>query len=192
MGLALRTPSSILDHLRARTASLHRELDASLPFGPGLTRGVYARFLRATREVVLDLEPCLPDWGEPTTLRRSDLLAHDLEALVGEVAPSPVLRSVVARPSASGVWGVAYVMEGSSLGGLALAPRVEALLGLARGEGTRYFRFRGASTREAWGRFLVRLDDHDREHGPSVTDAIVDGAEWAFRRYAEAYARMTP
>lgn len=194
MGHALRTSSSVLDHLRSRTATLHRELDASLPLGPGLTRGLYARFLHATREVVLDLEPRLPDWGEPSTLRRSELLARDLATLTGKATPtaSPSAHGGEARPTASGAWGLAYVLEGSSLGGLVLAPRVEALLGLGRGEGTGYFRFRGERTREAWNRFLVRLDHHDVERGARARDEIAEGAEWAFRRYAEAYARMSP
>lgn len=194
MGYALRTASSVLDHLRSRTATLHRELDASLPFGPGLTLGRYERFLHATHEVVVDLEPSLPDWGEPSTLPRSELLARDLATLTGKATSSPSPRSHgnEARPTASGAWGLAYVMEGSSLGGLVLAPRVEASLGLGRGEGTAYFRFRGERTREAWSRFLVRLDHHDGELDARTRDEIADGAEWAFRRYAEAYARMSP
>ena len=162
-----------------------------MPFGPGLTRGLYVRFLHATREVVLDLEPRLPDWGEPSMLRRSDLLARDLETLTGEAAPSSNARTDVALPTSSGAWGLAYVMEGSSLGGMVLAPRIEALLGLARGEGTAYLRFRGERTREAWNRFLVRLDDHDRERAGRERDEMIDAAEWAFRRYAESYARMS-
>ncbi|MCW8155760.1 heme oxygenase [Stutzerimonas stutzeri] len=113
--------------LREATAALHAQVDAAFS-GFALDQpDDYRRFLRAhgrvlsATEVALEragFAELLDDW--PMRVRRHSLLA-DLEELECR-APAPLQA-----PRISGIascWGVAYVLEGSRLGGRVLARRI--------------------------------------------------------------------
>ncbi|CAN7514025.1 biliverdin-producing heme oxygenase [Rhizobium leguminosarum] len=118
---------SLRSALRAQTADCHAAVDTL--FGSfNLSRiEDYKAFLRAHARVVPSVEHALedgrigrllPDWPER---RRAHLLAADIRELddrLPVLLPQPVLRCEAA------VWGAAYVLEGSKLGGALLAKAV--------------------------------------------------------------------
>ncbi|TCA86800.1 biliverdin-producing heme oxygenase [Rhizobium leguminosarum bv. viciae] len=118
---------SLRSALRAQTADCHGAVDTL--FGSfNLSRiQDYKAFLRAHARVVPSVEHALenggigrllPDWPDR---RRAHLLAVDILELDDRLPillPQPVLRCEAA------VWGAAYVLEGSKLGGALLAKAV--------------------------------------------------------------------
>ena len=118
---------SLRSALRAQTADCHAAVDTL--FGSfNLSRTPdYKAFLRAHARVVPAIEHALenggigrllPDWPDR---RRAHLLAADIRELddrLPVLLPQPVLRCEAA------VWGAAYVLEGSKLGGALLAKAV--------------------------------------------------------------------
>ncbi|MBB4249311.1 biliverdin-producing heme oxygenase [Rhizobium sp. BK008] len=118
---------SLRSALRAQTADCHAAVDTL--FGSfNLSRPQdYKAFLRAHAQVVPSVEHALeqagiarllPDWPER---RRAHLLAADIRALddrLPPLLPQPALHCDAA------VWGAAYVLEGSKLGGALLAKAI--------------------------------------------------------------------
>lgn len=118
---------SLRSALRAQTADCHAAVDTL--FGSfNLSRlQDYKAFLRAHARVVPSVEHALeragivrllPDWPER---RRAHRLAADIKAL-DELLP-PLLQQPALRCDAA-LWGAAYVLEGSKLGGALLAKTV--------------------------------------------------------------------
>ncbi|RXT18662.1 biliverdin-producing heme oxygenase [Rhizobium leguminosarum] len=118
---------SLRSALRAQTADCHAAVDALFgSFNLSRTQD-YKAFLRAHARVVPSVEHALenggigsllPDWPER---RRAHLLAADIRELDDRLPvplPQPALRCEAA------VWGAAYVLEGSKLGGVLLAEAV--------------------------------------------------------------------
>ncbi|MBY2949637.1 biliverdin-producing heme oxygenase [Rhizobium leguminosarum] len=124
---------SLRSALRAQTADCHTAVDTL--FGSfDLSRiQDYKAFLRAHARVVPSVEHALenggigrllPDWPER---RRAHLLAADIRELddrLPVLLPQPVLRCEAAVCCEAAVWGAAYVLEGSKLGGALLAKAV--------------------------------------------------------------------
>jgi heme oxygenase (biliverdin-IX-beta and delta-forming) len=111
--------------IKAATAAAHASLDRLFSAFKLSTREGYRAFLMAHQvassplETALDrfpFEHCLPDWR---ARRRSEALLADLRAL--DAPPSAVSPPLIALPSVAAAWGVAYVLEGSRLGGLVMA-----------------------------------------------------------------------
>ena len=140
--------------IKAATASAHEALDALFSsFRLGTLEG-YRAFLMAHHvaaaplEHALDqwlFERCLSDWPER---RRNAALQADLRELGVELPAVP--QQPCPLPSHAAAWGVAYVLEGSRLGGLVIAR--ELPLGWPR----RYLATRLAAG--AWPAFLGALD----------------------------------
>lgn len=170
----------LLDALRARTASRHAALDAAFD-GP-LTRERYLGFLRASLSVLSALEPALARWlpAAVTPSRvarlRADLIALGAAAQVDTVA--------LALGSRAASYGAAYVIEGSTLGGMMLAERFEAALGVGR-EATTYLRLRGRDTARHWRAFLDELAraDLDRGEACAAATATFDAYAGAMRAH---------
>ncbi|MBY5334462.1 biliverdin-producing heme oxygenase [Rhizobium leguminosarum] len=118
---------SLHSALRAQTADCHAAVDTL--FGRfNLSRiQDYQAFLRAHARVVPSVEHALeeagiarllPDWPER---RRVHRLAADIREL-GDRLPAPLPQPALRCEAA--VWGAAYVLEGSKLGGALLAKTV--------------------------------------------------------------------
>ena len=118
---------SLRSALRAQTADCHAAVDTLFgSFNLSRTQD-YKAFLRAHARAVPSVEHALeeaginsllPDWPER---RRAHLLAADIRELDDRLPvplPRPALRCEAA------VWGAAYVLEGSKLGGALLAKAV--------------------------------------------------------------------
>ncbi len=153
--------SDLIASLRARTASHHAQLDAALHFQPGaVTRARYVEFLRGTQVVLRALEPELIRWlGAGSWPRRLECLRADLDQLdvAGVAAPPSGLVTLPLNLAAA--YGCVYVVEGSTLGGMVLAPIIERELGLPAGSATSYLRLWGQETAAHWRKWLGRLAD---------------------------------
>lgn len=182
----------LLTTIRDRTAGLHRELErVSRLAVPAPELPDYGRFLRAMRSFLEVVEPVLegyPAWV-PFEPSLADRLGRDLRDLSGQ-GPEPGPGQNPGRPpegdaegratppsSAAEAWGVAYVLEGSRLGGTVLARILRAQHGDVP---TGYLHSEEDEGR--WASFRHRL----REQGPDPSDPAETGAS---DRVAEAAAR---
>ncbi len=139
--------------LRDGTADYHDVVDDLFGRFDMTDPGQYAAFLTSHARALPAAEQALerggisrivPDWAER---RRSHLLRADLESL-GRPMPPPI--DLADLSSTDELWGAAYVLEGSKLGGALLAKRVPHHLPCA------YLRFQGP--KGAMKAFMDRLD----------------------------------
>lgn len=147
---AVLTPHSALRHA---TQDWHARLDALFAGFDLAHHGDYGAFLQAHAAAALPVESALDHAGVSTLLPdwplrgRSALLVSDLAALGLKV---PEDFSPLAFETKGALWGAAYVLEGSRLGGTVLAKRLA--LGLPRQYLT------AAQPSSAWPQFLKQLD----------------------------------
>lgn len=162
----LRAPGQLLERLRVETRALHDQVEAVVPIlRPDADEATYRGFLEKLlgfhRPVERDLL-AVPG-VEPLDLRarlRAPLLARDLVALgrsPADVAGLPDCPRTPALDGLGAALGVAYVLEGSALGG-------QVVLQLARRRWPRvadgaaaYLRGSGRETRARWVAFGARL-----------------------------------
>lgn len=108
------------------------------------------------------LESAMAPWLDiPDALsrRKSASILEDIEAL-GGVLPETDLRPEV--PPISGraaALGAAYVLEGSTLGGIIIAGMISGQLQMQAEKGFSFFNGYGASTGEMWKKFREYLDN---------------------------------
>jgi len=115
--------------LRAGTAEYHDVVDGLFGRFDMADRNQYAAFLAGHARVLPAAEQALerggiarlvPDWAER---RRSVMLRADMRAL--DLAMPPLI-DIATFSSEDELWGAAYVLEGSKLGGAMLSKRVPA------------------------------------------------------------------
>ncbi|QFY60944.1 biliverdin-producing heme oxygenase [Rhizobium grahamii] len=120
---------SLRSALRAQTSDCHAEVDTIFGRFDLSDPPQYSLFLSAHARIVPVVEMALehagiiellPDWPER---RRRELLTADLADL--GVKPPPLLEGFIVQQEAE-LWGAAYVLEGSKLGGAMLAKSVTA------------------------------------------------------------------
>jgi heme oxygenase len=167
---------SVSGFLRSATAPDHEAVDAAFAIFDLSDRDQYRRFLLAHARAVFAVEGALTDADRAVAWSsRRAMIERDLVAM-GAAAP---LAMALALPGdAAAAWGMAYVLEGSRLGGRLLARRVGAglpvdYLGAAHDAG-------------GWQAFR---DDLDRaEAGPAWRGAALGGARDAFNAFRESAA----
>lgn len=94
------------------------------------------------------------------TRRKCPALRADLAWLGAPVdAGTPRARALPAMHSLAGLLGSMYVIEGSTLGGQIIAPRIAERLGLGSADGIRYFSGYGEATGAMWQAFRRRLTE---------------------------------
>ncbi len=172
--------SPSLTCLRAATREAHRRLEdelgavdrlAALPERRSLIRRYYDMYCGAARLLAPWLQPNAD--LDPSDRQRLSLMSEDLRALGLTVELGCCARPEVEIASRAEALGFRYVIEGSALGGRVLLRQLDA-----RGAdltGLRFLDPNGASTGEAWRRFLGLLE---RELGADATllDHAVSGA----------------
>jgi heme oxygenase len=169
-------------HLKLATAAAHASLERTLAthgFFDSRERyiGYLQRFLAFQSEAECVLNAALasqvvPDWKER---RRSHLARADLQALGASEGALPVSSGhlpVMALPEQ--ILGIAYVLEGSTLGGAYLLKQL-APIGITASHGGSYLASYGPSRGKMWQRFLTTLEDAHRRHAnvESVTSAAL-------------------
>ncbi|WP_326533230.1 biliverdin-producing heme oxygenase [Pseudorhodoferax sp.] len=172
--------------LRDATQALHAQLDSQLPLArPADARqslGHYHGHLRVLHGWLQDLAPLLQraGWGlDPLEPLRADLaeagLAGDPPGQAGPLPGTDIAHA----------WGVAYVVEGSQLGGRVLFQRlrragVQAPL--------RYLEGRGPGTGAHWNGFLQALRTALAQ--PAEVQAACQAACWAFEDLLARFRRQ--
>ncbi len=165
--------TSLREFLRAGTSESHASLDAQVA-ARGYLRTLegYRDFLQRSlrfqsgAEFALDAmgaQTWIPDWPQR---RRTQLLLDDLRVLSSETdVQLPVTASVEVSESLSGkatrerVFGIAYVLEGSTLGA-AYVLRELAPLGITATLGATFLAG-GAIPKRRWPEFLSQLQSQD-------------------------------
>ncbi len=155
--------TDVLAALRAATAARHERLDSGLPLSaPHPSLDDYAAHLRMLRDWLAPLERWLGGFAdgpqaEPTlpAARRLVLIGADLaEPGMPEVAPLRPAADWPLDASAAYRWGVAYVIEGSQLGGAVLYARLAARLAP---HPLRYLRGDEGGPGPRWRAFMLAL-----------------------------------
>ena len=149
------------------------------------TRDDYERYLRAMWgfhapiEEMFAVSESLGAVGfEPRLRCRAHLLARDLVAL-GNHGPWPRCAVLPTAPTLPGLLGVAYVLEGSTLGGRYILAKLPPALAPLRGETTAFLTGYGAETGARWRGFAAIAE---RELASDVAcDAAVSAARETFR-----------
>lgn len=183
--IAARTTGDPVQALRDATEALHAQLDSQLPLAQpaDAMRSLqhYHDHLRVLHGWLLDLAPHLQRvaWGDGLL---QPLCADLADAgLVGE--PAGLAAPPVPRDPAH-AWGVAYVVEGSQLGGRVLLRRLRQA-GVSAP--LRYLQGRGADTGARWNAFLQAL--RVALASPGQQAAACAGACWAFEDLLARYRR---
>ncbi|HEX7890050.1 MAG TPA: biliverdin-producing heme oxygenase [Ramlibacter sp.] len=166
-----------LPQLRTATREHHARIDRLMDLRRMRDRRHYAEVLRVFDAFLAAWEPAviaaLPArWhGWLQARSRRPFLRADLQAL--GVPPGPRDAGVPALAGAAAAWGSLYVMEGSALGGQAIA-RSLADAGLRPGLGSAYFHGWGEATGAMWREFRALLDA--QLAGPGAVGDACDAA----------------
>ena len=182
--------TSLLSNLRATTGSAHEALDRKIDLRPpNLTRSRYVAFLRGSLMAVEPLEmETARLLGTSDEVERAARIRADLKALGEDPdATLPALDVALPRNDAAAM-GTAYVLEGSTLGGMSMAKMIDAALDL-KGQSLSYLMLRGGSTMERWRKFLAELDAWASGATPAAHLEACAAAQSAFDAYAKAFER---
>ncbi|HTU62077.1 MAG TPA: biliverdin-producing heme oxygenase [Polyangiales bacterium] len=165
--------------LRAKTAEVHEALDSGMQHAFGRL-DQYVAFLRASYRVLSSLDAALSRIFKRPISERSAQVAADLQALGQSPSAEPAPLTWTPADQAEAM-GCAYVIEGSSLGGLVVAKIVERQLGAEAA--TTYLRGHGARTRDLWRSFLSELDAWGANARPEERERAIQGATTTFATY---------
>jgi heme oxygenase len=189
---AVAAPSiaDVLRPLRTATHALHEALDSQLPIArEDASLADYAAHLRALRPWLESVRQALAGAGDPgldrvarRTERRLAALMLDLEdasaaPAAASFAPLDAHRLVDGARDPAFAWGLAYVLEGSQLGGAAMHKRLGPRLAP---HPMRYFQPVDAPEGLAaqWKDFVAQLAAALRD--PAAVDAARRGAVAGF------------
>jgi len=166
---------SALAQLRAATAPDHETVDAVFGGFDLADTAAYTRFLTAHALALPGVETVLADRpGLPPLRPRAQLLEADLTALK---QPIPTPLAIAPPADAAAAFGMAYVIEGSRLGGGILAKRVPPWMPRA---------YLSATHQPGeWRAFGQALDEAAGDDPAWIASAI-EAAKSVFALYGEA------
>lgn len=184
----------VLARLRAETRDLHKAVETR-PLLAGLmseslTRVAYTTCLQRLDQFHGCLEPALSAClGAKAALdlplrRKSPSLRRDLAHFACE--PSPAMLPLTLKSEAE-AWGVLYVIEGATLGGVVITRHLARHDWLAEPTGRSHFAGYGARTGAMWAQFRAALVQ-DANSVPEFAEMAVAAARMAFRRLDDLMA----
>ncbi len=167
-----RAANTALQHLKARTADLHLAAERHVRIlDPDATDTTYATYLtkmfgfHAPLELAFARHGGLEAAGFAASQRQKrGWIAHDLATLGVEAAP-PLCPALPDLGDVLRAVGVAYVIEGSTLGGRFILSRMRARFSHLIGRATRFLEGYREDTGARWRQFAaiaerVLYDDH--------------------------------
>jgi heme oxygenase len=166
-----------LRRLKEATAELHLEAERFVRIlDADATVDDYVRYLRAMHGYHAAIEPrftVLDALGfASATRQRAQLAALDLRVLEG--SPGERCHPLPAGSTTASVLGMAYVIEGSTLGGRFILTKLPAALAPLRGRATAFLTGYGRATGDRWRSFAAIVE---RElASPALLDEAVAGA----------------
>lgn len=175
------------EELKLRTAPQHKNLESHVTskslLEESLSLDQYAFYLSLMKEVIQDydqsilpaIENYLPD---APSRKRSDLIRQDLAFLQSRGIELKPVHAFRFRPGSSSgfLFGLGYVMEGSTLGGSIIKKHVEKTLHFTEAGGILFFNGYGTQTGMRWNVFLKAFTGHIIEKGLQQ-DAISGAVE---------------
>ena len=144
-------------------------------------------FLLASLDALTSVESSILRLAPPVFVPsggRTHRITSDLDAL--GVTAGPSTASTFRPASTAEALGAAYVVEGSSLGGMVLARMVGKALAL-EGRAVGYLTFHGADTGAHWRAFLERLEGWSVAASEEERGAAVRAAKATFGLYRDAF-----
>jgi heme oxygenase (biliverdin-IX-beta and delta-forming) len=182
--------------LKDRTSDLHRRAEQYVRIRvQDATISDYARYLTAMLGFHAPLEERFLDDAELAAAgfdaagrRKSHWLAHDLAAIAPCVPATPRCAALPLCGSLARRIGIAYVIEGSTLGGRFILSRLPPAIAAARGTATRFLEGYGAATGAKWRSFTQLAE---RGIAGAEADAIA-GARDTFSHLIDWLARFEP
>ena len=158
--------SPVLQRLKEVTADLHLEAEKHVHIlEPDARPSEYVRYLRAMHGFHAPLEQmflgnhALAEAGFDAggRCRKADWMRRDLRS-VGDCAELRACESVPEANTLSSAIGVAYVIEGSTLGGRFILSKLPPALAPLRGNATRYLEGYGGETGARWRAFAALVE----------------------------------
>lgn len=180
----------VLDHLRAATGGIHKQLDSELALSrEPPSRALYLRHAAAMLGWLVPLERRLrrARWPRPLEVRRRltksralviDLLAGGLDTR--DIMALPRCPALPRLDRASRRYGALYVLEGSTLGGQVLARRFAPHVGDLPLAGLRGY---GRDTGRMWRIFCATLERIGAD--PGFSELAGHSARQTFRSLLE-------
>lgn len=162
---------STMHRLRAETRTAHERLEESIDLtaltaSPERYQALVSRFYGFHAALEPGLMTALAPEYRP--VERADLLSHDLQTLGlpdTEIDNLPRCAEIPEHASRARAFGVAYVLEGSALGGQIVGRIVKDRLGYDRDQGAAFFFGQGRHIGEDWRAFGAACDRYFAQHG---------------------------
>lgn len=193
----LRTnENSFLQRLKTATAPHHAALEAQLLLqvlmSLDVSRKQYRKYLvrmqrisQAYERTILPLLAASFAPKQPSSeLMEEDLCKFPIDDENLHPLPGFAFPQNSTLPFA---WGVAYVMEGSKLGGHVIYKHLKKILAINEDNGGAYLANKGADTGAEWKEFLQNLSDYTKAH--CCEEEVISGAISGFasiHHYLEA------
>lgn len=194
------SPGHALRALKDRTSDLHRRAEQYVRIlDADATISDYARYLVAMLGFHAPLEDRFLDdtalaaaGFDAAGRRKSHWLAHDLAAVAPCEAATPRCHALPVSGSIAHRLGIAYVIEGSMLGGRFILSRLPPAIAAVRGTATSFLEGYGAATGARWRSFTALAERAITGPG-APTDAEADaiaGARDTFTQLIDWLARF--
>jgi heme oxygenase len=182
--------------LKGQTRELHHRAERYVRIlDHDATIDDYARYLTAMLgfhapvEELLAADPVLEAAGFAAgTRRKSHLLAHDLRCVAPSAGATPRCSALPVSSSTAHRLGVAYVIEGSTLGGKFILAHLPPGLAWLRGTATAFLAGYGVDTGARWRSFGAVVERVIAT--PDAEAAAVAGARETFARLIAWLARF--
>lgn len=191
--------ANVRERLKAGTLDLHQQAERHLAplMRPGLDEATYAGILERFHDFYQTFESEMANRRDSSAAaafyegkaKRTERLRADLRAFGREVSGVSVPLEFMAHESDASLWGMVYVVQGSSLGGQVISAAVRKSLNRADGRGFSFFEGDGAETGANWRRFLEVLE---RSVPESEIDRAVDGANRLFAALNQVFKAGPP
>ncbi len=181
--------------IKRLTAPAHRTAEATVARrAPFASHASYAAYLHRLHGFYAAVEPVLferiadlvPDAEQR---RKLDLIRDDLRTLDVPL-DVPLCRAIPRMDGAATAMGVAYVLEGKTLGSRFLLEEARSQLELDAGRGASFFAGYGARTGPMWRAYLEALERFVARHGQRA--AVLHGAEATFACFTAWIAPAAP
>lgn len=179
----------LMARLKSETSAEHEALEEALPLmGPLCTLEQYRTYLERMYGFLKPLETAVwsySEWalgGLDSEVRtKVPALRADLEALRVDcdALPSPTGLRALTRTFADAM-GVAYVLEGATLGGQIIARQLKRRLGIDGDHGARFLLVYGTDVGRRWNEFRAFGESWGSRVDERELDVAVDAARLTF------------
>lgn len=158
--------SPVLHRLKEATSGLHVEAEKHVRIlDANASRSEYVRYLRAMHGFHAPLERMFRGHSDLAEAgfdaegrcRKADWMRSDLRS-IGDCADLRACKAVPDASCLSSAIGIAYVIEGSTLGGRFILSKLPPALAPLRGHATRYLEGYGGETGARWRAFASLVD----------------------------------